>query len=132
MPIAVLSAGLLFLAAVAPFYYIAPAYAHPPGWTAPGCQHACPPRASYGWPAVRFGQGIELLGYSLTPAEIKPGNVLHIKLDWRCLAPMDVSYKLFIHILGYDGERLTQLDTIPYRGRFATVLWQAGQEFLLI
>lgn len=128
-PIALVSAGLLFLSAVAPFWYIVPAYAQPP----PDQRLAAadPAQGQQAGPAVpvRFGDGIELIGHRITPSEIKPGNVIHVTLDWRCLSAMDVSYKLFIHVLGFDGERLTQLDTIPYRGRFATLLWQPGQEF---
>jgi hypothetical protein len=78
---------------------------------------------------VRFAEDIELLNYTVAPSVVRPGSVIHVTFDWRCLAPMDTSYKLFVHVLGFDGERLTQLDTIPYQGRFATVLWQPGQEF---
>ncbi len=129
VPIALVSAGLLFLSAGAPFWYIAPAYAQPP--PDQRLAAAIPDQVQQAGPAlpVRFGDGIELIGYRIAPSEIRPGNVLHITLDWRCRAAMDASYKLFIHVLGYDGERLTQLDTIPYRGRFATLLWQPGQEF---
>ena len=123
VPPAIAGTGLLVLALVAPFRYILPAYAQPPaGLRLPSEQTAA------GMP-VRFAERIELLDYAITPLEVTPGNPIHVTLDWRCLAPLETSYKLFIHVLGYDGERLTQLDTIPYRGRFATVLWQPGQEF---
>jgi hypothetical protein len=123
IPPVVVSVGLLVLAIVAPVRYIVPAYAHPPA----GQQLAIDNPAE-GMP-VRFGDKIELLDYTISPTEIKPGSVIHLSFDWRGLAEMDTSYKLFAHILGYDGERLTQLDTIPYRGRFATLLWQPGHTF---
>ena len=123
IPAAVVCAALVALAVVAPFRYIIPAYAPPPQ-----DQRLVIDTPPAGLP-VRFADKIELLNYSITPSEVEPGSVVHVTLDWRALAPMDVSYKLFMHVLGYDGERLTQLDTIPYQGRFATVLWKPGQEF---
>lgn len=117
------AAGLLVVAIASPVRYIAPAYAQPPMSIA-----ADPLPAHSGLP-VRFGQAIELIGYRISPAEARPGSLVHLTLDWRCTAPMPDSYKLFVHLLGHKGERLFQIDTIPYRGRFATVLWKPGQTF---
>ncbi len=122
-PVALLGGGLLALSVAAPLQYIGPAYAQPPA------DARLPrPAPAAGAPA-RFGDGIELIGYQITPAEVRAGNPVHVTLEWRCLAPMSQSDKLFIHLLGYDSERLAQVDTIPYNGRFATVLWKPGQEF---
>jgi 4-amino-4-deoxy-L-arabinose transferase-like glycosyltransferase len=123
VPAALLGGGLLALAVAAPLQYIGPAYAQPAGDA-----RLSHPTPAVGTP-VRFGDGIELIGYQIVPIEVRAGSPVHVTLEWRCLAPMTQSYKLFVHLLGYDGERLTQIDTIPYNGRFATVLWKPGQEF---
>jgi hypothetical protein len=123
MPVATAGVALMALAIMAPFRYIMPAYAQPPRY-----QRLADAAPAAGMP-VRFGEGIELLNYRITPPEVRAGSVVHVALDWRCVAPMKQSYKMFAHVLGYDDVRLTQIDTVPYHGRFATLLWQPGQEF---
>jgi len=75
---------------------------------------------------VRFGQGIMLAGYDLPRAHLSPGDLMVIRLHWRCTAPVATSYTVFTHLLGPDGERYGQHDSIPLSGEGPTTSWVPG------
>ncbi len=72
-----------------------------------------------------FGGLIALHGYTLTP-----GATTTLALAWQALAPIDRPYTVFIHVLDAAGQLVTQIDSEPQQGRYATPLWQPG-EFIL-
>jgi 4-amino-4-deoxy-L-arabinose transferase-like glycosyltransferase len=123
LPAGVVGVGLFLLAAICPFRFIIPAYAHPP---ASGSMVM----DSIGNPVhINFDGKIELVGYELSPRALKPGESVSLAFYWKALAKMDRSYTLFIHLLGRDGQVMGRLDTIPYGGRYSTLLWEPGEVF---
>ncbi len=71
-----------------------------------------------------FARRVELLGYRLDPARARPGESFTLKLSWRALADMDLSYTVFVHVL--DGSRtdvLAQRDGEPQDGKAPTSGW---------
>jgi len=87
-------------------------------------------------PAV-VGQKISLLGFELAlqdddgayapcspPCSATAGRGLRLTLYWRCLAPMDVDYSVFVHLLSPTGQMIAQHDSWPADGFRLSELWQ--------
>jgi hypothetical protein len=122
---------LLGLAAVAPFAWIAPAYALPEPLT--DAQVAMIPRrveigGSTG-SAVDFAESntvMRLLGYDLETEAVQPGGQVEVTLYWQALSPADRDYTVFVHLLG-EGELLVaQRDTFPGLGLLSTTWLEPG------
>jgi hypothetical protein len=72
----------------------------------------------------QFGDVITLESYAW---ESGPG-VVRATLRWSANAYLDVSYTVFVHLVGPDGEgqALAQGDAAPMGGRWPTSLWLPG------
>ena len=119
---AVFSAGMLGLALVALFGYLAPAYARPPeigeDATVPN-----PVNASFDALAT-------LLGYEVSETAVQPGGYLDLSLYWQVNGQPPGDYYLFVHLIDETGTLIAQRDTHPGVGRFPTSQWQAGDRFV--
>jgi hypothetical protein len=73
-------------------------------WQRPAVQHPL---------AVRFGEGVALIGYDLQEETAKAGDTLHVTLYWKALVPMDRSYTVFVHLLDPAGAIQGQQDRLP-------------------
>ena len=76
---------------------------------------------------VSLGESVRFLGHDLSSAAAGPGDTLTLTLYWECLAPMETSYTVFVHLLGPDGKMYGQQDSIPWGGRLPTTHWVAGE-----
>jgi hypothetical protein len=76
---------------------------------------------------VTFGGTIHLLGHNPLPAELSPGEALPLTLFLQADGPTDVSYTMFVHLLGPDGKLGGQVDLIPGDGSAPTTSWADGQ-----
>lgn len=76
---------------------------------------------------VSFGQQIELLGYDLQPGSVEAGAVAQLTLWWRAAKPPNIPYKVFIHIVGLDGQIWGQQDSEPVDGTRPTQTWSPGE-----
>jgi hypothetical protein len=70
---------------------------------------------------AQVGEQIRLTAYSLSPAQITPGDILGVALQWETAAPLPTDYTLFIqaldagnHLAGQRDARLTT-STWPVR-----------------
>ncbi len=54
-------------------------------------------------------------------------DTMSITLYWQARGAMDVSYKVFVHILGPDGKMWGQKDDVPGQGILPTTGWLAGE-----
>ncbi len=79
--------------------------------------------------AATFGSQIELLGYDLTPTTDNwaPGQTAALTLYWRCLEPVPTDYKVFVHLVGPQGELVAQADGQPQNWGYPTSRWQSGE-----
>ena len=91
---------------------------------------------------LTFGDQIALLGYEITPGELRSritplegadqrevdsGQPMRINLYWRGLAPLRVDYTLFIHVLNAQGEIVAQRD-LPVRSEdYPSSHWREGE-----
>lgn len=70
--------------------------------------------------SVQFGSGIRFIGHDLyppsSPLQTAPSR-LQLTLYWQSLAPMTTPYKIFVHLVGPDGqaEIRSQADVYPQR-----------------
>ena len=119
--VAALVGMLLFItAALIPFRTIVPAYARPAVLTS--IDEATIPQRVH----VTYGDQAELIGYALDRPAVRPGEALRLTLYWRALARLDRDYSLYIHLFGWNGQRVGQRDSYPGGGAYPTRLWQPG------
>ena len=78
---------------------------------------------------VELGGVATLLGYSVSPASVKPGDSLAVTLYWRADARTEQDHSVFVHLLSDVGTIIAQRDTYPGLGRYPTTAWQAGRAF---
>ena len=119
--IGLLAGGLLIIAAVCPFVYIAPAYARPAPLDEVAIQ-AIPHRL-----AATFGRQIELLGHDVSASEVRPGDKVTVTLYWRAVEKMADDYSVFVHLLDENDITVAQRDSYPGRGNFPTSWWTPGE-----
>lgn len=72
---------------------------------------------------VPVGEDILYLGSDSLPSKLKPGDELNVSLYWQALRSIDRSYKVFVHVVGENGQILTQADSIPLAGEYRTNVW---------
>lgn len=75
--------------------------------------------------AVRFGDQMQLVGYTVGPAVA--GEPLTVTLCWQALAEMDASYVTFVHLLDAEGRLVSQNDAVPGQGAYPTTGWLPGE-----
>jgi hypothetical protein len=76
---------------------------------------------------AQLGEGIELLGYALEPAALRPGEDLQVVLYWRARAEVKASYTVFVHLIDAAEAKAGQHDGQPMEGLHPTTNWQAGE-----
>jgi len=73
-----------------------------------------------------LGDGIELCGYELSSAELRPGGVLTVTLFWRSDGSTSQDYTVFVHLSDEEGVLWAQHDGPPLMGLYPTGGWAAG------
>lgn len=81
---------------------------------------------------ARLGEVVSLLGATVEPGidDLKPGTPLTVTLAWRAEAEMNTSYRVFLHLLGPDGEVVAQSDGEPANWTRPTTGWLPGEVVL--
>jgi len=82
-----------------------------------------------------LGAQVRLLGYTVSAEQacgeqcrtIAPGETLLLTLYWQALAPMEVRYTVFTHLLDADNQVIAQMDSEPQGGGLPTDRWTVGQ-----
>ncbi|MBN1318860.1 MAG: glycosyltransferase family 39 protein [Anaerolineales bacterium] len=112
---------LVVWATVSPFLIIQPAYEQPELLSI----ETNVPNPVF----VLFGEDMRLLGYQLPQPVVRAGESLIVELYWQALMPISESNVVALHVVDADGKVVAGLDTIPYKGRYSTAVWQVGQSF---
>lgn len=76
---------------------------------------------------ANFGNQAILAGYTLDRRVVRPGETIHLALYWRALAPIEVDYRIFAHVLGVENQVWANSDGWPGRGNAPTSQWKEGQ-----
>ncbi|MCB9101071.1 MAG: glycosyltransferase family 39 protein [Anaerolineales bacterium] len=79
-----------------------------------------------------LGNKIELLGVdqndrSPCSSATLEGCSLSMTFYWESLAPTEVDYTIFVHVLDQAGETVAQQDRPPLAGAYPTSLWDEGE-----
>jgi len=77
---------------------------------------------------LSMGESIRLRGYTLSPAEVRPGDILQLTLYWEALSPIQRRFKVFTHLLDGRGYLVGQRDGEPGGGAQLTTIWSVGQQ----
>jgi hypothetical protein len=76
---------------------------------------------------LTLGNGAHLRGFDLHSTDIVPGDTLLLTLYWQAGGPTDLSYTVFVHLVGPDGLLYGQADQIPGGGSTPTTSWAPDQ-----
>ncbi len=77
---------------------------------------------------VNLGNRVVLEEARLLKFNYQAGENIPVTLRWRCVQPLDHTYKVFIHLLTEDMSTLiTQRDVEPVNGLRPTQTWQPGE-----
>jgi hypothetical protein len=63
--------------------------------------------------SFNFGHKLLLHSYDLPQTTAHPGDLLPVTLYWESLAPMEIRYRGFVHLIDEDGNRWGQHDDDP-------------------
>jgi len=76
---------------------------------------------------VNFGGEIRLLGYRLNTSRVEPGGRLYVTLYWQAIRRPTAIYNSFVHLLGPEGQLLSQCDLVTGTWSHLTVAWKPGE-----
>jgi hypothetical protein len=76
--------------------------------------------------SFNFGDKLLLRGYDVPQSPAHPGDLLPVTVYWESLAPMEIRYRGFVHLVGPDGARWGQHDDDP-ACRLLTTEMRSGQ-----
>lgn len=110
--------ALALLAAITPFWIIAPAYRPPP--TLAALPATLTPLQ------VESGAGMTLAGALLEEVTVLPGATLTLTVAWRADHAPDRDWSVFVHLVDTDGLMVAQADTMPGGGLAPTSTWRPG------
>ncbi len=77
-------------------------------------------------PVADFGGQIYLRSYTYDARSLRPGDTVHLTLDWEAATNIPEAYKVFVHVLGPAGLPIAQQDNEPVNGTYPTTRWQRG------
>ena len=116
--------GCAFIAAlaiIAPFAFIAPAYAQPPDrWTQ---RLTLPVKAT-------FGDAVQLIEAGFDdPGSLRPGDEATLRLNWQLTQPVTRNYSVFVHLIDEHDVIVAQRDMYPGQGSLALSEQPAGRRW---
>jgi hypothetical protein len=77
--------------------------------------------------ALKWGDDIQLAGFTLSPAELPAGDIVQVALFWRSDRSLSERYKVFLHLVDSQGRIVAQRDSEPGGGLALTTTWQPGE-----
>ncbi|MFQ5341011.1 MAG: glycosyltransferase family 39 protein [Anaerolineae bacterium] len=83
--------------------------------------------------AADLGGVIRFLGYDMPARSYQPGQTVELTLYWQAIQKVDVSYVVFVHLLGSEFNAATgnflwgQVDRVPVAGAYPTTAWAVGE-----
>ena len=74
-----------------------------------------------------FGDAIRLYGFDPAPKVLQPGDTMALTLYWLAEDVPQENYSVFVHVVGEEGDIVTQADRVPVESRRPTRGWRAGE-----
>ncbi|MCP4358389.1 MAG: hypothetical protein GY796_10275 [Chloroflexi bacterium] len=78
----------------------------------------------------KFGEMIQLMGFTVGNAEVEPGESLQLSLLWHTSAVPKMDYTVFVHLLDPDGNLVAGNDSQPVGGSYPTSIWTPDEQIL--
>ncbi len=75
-----------------------------------------------------IGDTAQVLGYKLNHTTVRPGDTLEVTLYVQPLSRTAVPYTVVLHLVEDTGS-ITQRDSYPGLGNYATTVWDVGRTF---
>jgi hypothetical protein len=75
---------------------------------------------------ANLGDRVSLLGYNIESG-FWPGDNVHLTLFWQCMAEMEQSYTVFVHLVDGGDNIVAQKDNPPVDGFYPTSKWETGE-----
>ena len=77
---------------------------------------------------ANFEDKVELVGASVQPGRLSPGEAVRVTAYYKVLKPLDEDYTVFVHVEDAEGrmERLNA-DHKPSGGLYPTTQWKVGE-----
>jgi hypothetical protein len=88
---------------------------------------ALPPVLLPSGPNQMITETINLVGYDLSPVQVRPGAPLTVTLYWQTTQPLSVDYTSFVHWVDHEGQGVTQSDHRPGGDFYPSHSWQVGE-----
>jgi len=79
---------------------------------------------------ANIGGTAQVLGYQLSATTLRPGDTLKVTLYVQPLSRTDVPYTVFVHLTQPGTPPLSQADSYPGLGNYATTVWDVGRTFV--
>jgi hypothetical protein len=114
------AAFLAVLSVLSPWLVVRPAYQRPPV-IAPEDMPAGLQQTP-----VYHGAPVRSLGGRVAPEAAHPGDTVWATNYWEVLAPLDLDYTAFVHMLDQEGRSVAESNSWPGQGNYPTRLWQPG------
>jgi hypothetical protein len=76
---------------------------------------------------ANLGDAVDLLGATLNQPGLAPGKSLEVTLFWRARRDLQDDFTVFLQLLDRAGKPWAAEDAQPWRGRYPTSRWQAGE-----
>lgn len=75
---------------------------------------------------VKWENGVVLQGYDAIPSSLSAGQQVPLRLLWTTTDSIDTDYKVFVHLVGPNGDIVAQDDNAPMAGFYPTSRWTSG------
>jgi hypothetical protein len=79
---------------------------------------------------AHIGNVAQILGYQLNSAHLHSDGVLDVTVYWDPLTRTSAPYSVFVHLFQPGVGSLTQRDSYPGAGNWATTVWDPGRPFV--
>lgn len=73
--------------------------------------------------STRLTGGLGLVGHTLPPAEVDPGETISLEVVWQANRPMTESYTSFLHLVDAAGQGYAGDDHQAWDGLYPTTRW---------
>ena len=79
---------------------------------------------------AQIGHAARVLGYQLKAESVKSGQLLEVTVYWLPQTATDTPFTVFVHLYEPSVGSITQRDTYPGLGNYATTVWDPERPFV--
>ncbi len=76
---------------------------------------------------ANFDNKVELLGFEIDRWDFRPGDDIHLALQWQALTRLEEDYHAFAHVLDDGDQVVAGHDKVPLNDYFRPTAWQMGE-----